>query len=689
MKYRDIINISLIITTLALGPYAMAADDEGKESKESKKQTSAQQIEPMTVVDKPVSLRQDLEPDSITNMYRVEKSAQFGTEVFTEEDIKNLQPSDFFDLLDNATGINVTYQGRKQPFFVSQRGGGRFTYIIDGAVLPSSINRILYKFPVSAIEEMQVVRGSTALTLGPSIPIGSSGSGAGVNTGYIIIRTKQPKETQAVLTGSVEKSVGGHDPATSESLYAGYRSDKKPGINWYAGAFGGAIDRPSQELWFDGRRSGSGMANMGFTAGKFNMNIMAYKDSGDFEMQRGVKDDGSIDTAMWYYDPLKSEVFSSDMGMQWTPNQTTLLNFFKTKFEQGEHNGSFTSSSMRESTYEEETKGMGIRHNAIFGNTLLQAGGQISNSTGVSMGSKWSSYDTTVTGWSASVEHSFMDGDLTVNAGYRQDEKHIDESGSTDVNENVDMAPSKVYAVGAAWQLTDTYTFNGRYYKSKQGTVGDFDMRLEDDATPHPERQERIEITIAADYAPCFRPALTWFDIDTKNEKSTSSSTYEIDGATYYYYTESDDLRRGLELMIKGNIIKNTTYKISWTRILDNESVSDGVVTDSNGVKNPENLYSFTLGHKWNEYRANFSVRKVDEWTTGGRGGSGTIVKNGLGDYVRYDANIKRDFEFDKFLLATTLFGRNLTNENYSTRYVTGYYYDRGRTIGLELSFTY
>jgi iron complex outermembrane receptor protein len=689
LRYRNLINISLVLTSLFLSPYALAGDDEAKEDKTSKKQTTqAHQVEPMTVVDKPISIRQDLDPSSITNMYRIEKSAQFGTEVFTEEDIKNLQPSNFFDLIENAVGINVTYQGRKQPFFVSQRGGGNFTYIIDGAVLPSSINRILYKFPVSAIEEMQVVRGSTSLSLGPSIPIGSSNSGSGINTGYIIIRTKQPKKTETILSGSIEKSVGDQPTATSESLYLGTRHEWESGANAYGGAFGALSERPSKTLWFDGRKSKGGMVNMGLNMGKFNINTMAYKDSGDFEMQRGVTFEGTIDNAKWYYDPLKSEVFSTDMSVQWTANQTTIINLFQTKFEQLEHNGSFINSTMRESTYDEETKGMGIRHNAIFGNTLFQAGGQISKSNGVSAGSKWSSYDTKVTGFSASLEQKFYDGNLTLDAGYRQDKKHIDESGSEDVNEDLDMAPSKVYALGAFWRMTGTYTMNGRYYKGKQGTVGDFDMRLEGDATPHPEDQERIELSVSAEYASYFRPSLTWYDIDIKNKKSSTSNTYDLNGSTYYYYSESDELRRGIEVMIEGTVLKNTTYKASWTRTLDNESKSAGITTDSIGKSNPEDLYTFALTHKWDQYKANVSIRKVDEWQNSSSP-MGTAQYGGLGGYTRIDANISRDFAFNNIVLNTTLFGRNIGNEHYSTRYVTGYYPDRGRTIGIELSFIY
>lgn len=43
----------------------------------------------------------------------------------------------------------------------------------------------------------------------------------------------------------------------------------------------------------------------------------------------------------------------------------------------------------------------------------------------------------------------------------------------------------------------------------------------------------------------------------------------------------------------------------------------------------------------------------------------------------------------NKLLLTVTLFGRNLLDENYSTRYVTGFYPDRGRTYGMEISLGY
>ncbi len=671
-----------------MGSYAIATAEEPEKS-----QTSPWQLEPITVYDEHISQREDLKPDSPTNLYRVETSAQFGTEVFTQQDIQNLQPRDVNDLIDKAAGMNVTYQGRKNPFFIEDRGGGSFTYIIDGAVLPPSNNRILYKLPLASIEELQIVRGATSLTLGPTIPIGASASGSGLNTGFIIIRTKQPQKTQAVLTGSIEKPINNLPAATKESFYAGTRVEANSDVSGYIGGMVEKMNRPSNDDWFDAQNSNSGMANAGFKLGKFNLNFMGYTDTGSFDMQRGVTTTGALDNSKWYYEPLRTTVYSCDMGMQWSSNQTTLLNLFETEYDQTEHDESFANTTKTITEYTEKTCGAGLRHNARFGNTLFQAGGQMSNSRGFgpNTSNSYNKFDTTVMGWSGSVEQKFFDGHLVFDGGYRQDIKHIDNSSTSaaknGADNNVDSAPANVFAFGSHWKITDTYALNGRYFHGDQGTVGDFDMRAQT-GTLHPEKQERIEVGLEADYAPYFKPALTWFNIDDKNAKSATTNTYTLNGATYYFYTEADTIRRGLELMISGTILKNTTYKASWTHLIDNESTTNGVTTDALGVSEPDNLYSLLLGHQWNAYRANLSIKKVDKWTDTSSP-LGLSQTGGLGNYTRIDANIQRDFKLKDLLLTVTLFGRNLADEHYSTRYVTGFYPDRGCSFGTEISLAY
>jgi iron complex outermembrane receptor protein len=684
--------VPLILNT----SYAMSAET-GDDDKET--ETEVQELAPLTVTGSKRSTRPDLQPDSLTNPYRTEASTEFATEVFTREDIKNFKPKDLNDLIDKAAGIDITYQGRKYPYIIRQRGGGSFTYIIDGAVLPPSVNRILYKFPVASIEELKVVRGATSLTLGPTIPIGASSSGSGINTGFIIIRTRQPEKTEGTLRTSIEKAVGGHPVGYSADLYAGTRMKNEAGTQAYVGVLGSKMDRSSQDTWFDGQESYGGMANAGFTTGKFSLNMMVYQDTGRFEMQRGVLKDGSLDDAKWYYDPLKVRVLSTDGSLQWTPNQVTLFNVFKTDYEQHEHNGYFDSTTVTEKeAYNEDTSGFGLRHNARFGGTLVQAGIQVSNSTGYgpNLSKGYNRYDTTVTGFSASVEQSLFKNTLILDLGGRWDEKHIDNSSSArtenqasdDANNDVDMAPAKVIALGAHWKVTDRITLDGRYFYGDQGTSGDFDLRLEDDAAPQAEKQERIEIGLGIKIASFFNPTWTWFNIDTENEKSATSDTYETDTGTYYYYTESDTLRQGVELAVQGNICQNTFYKASWTYMLKNESTSDGITTDEIGLYSPENIFGLTLTHHWNAYRFNLSVKQVDEWTST-RSARRDVSTGGLGGYTRVDANISRDFTLGNMLMNVAVFGRNLGDENYATRYVTGYYPDRGRTLGMEVSFSF
>lgn len=662
-----------------------------------------QQLKPIVVEGQSEAQREDLKADSTTNLYRVETSARFGTEVFTEKDIKALHPDNVFDLLDKAAGINLVYQGRRSPYMVEERGGGTFTYIIDGAVLPPSSNRILYKFPVAAIEEMQIVRGATSLTLGPSIPIGASNSGSGLNTGFVIIRTKQPKKTEGTLTASAEKAIGGHPVETNESLYTGTRfgengkAGEESQVKGYLAGLAAKMDRPSQDTWYDGRSSESGMGNAGLTFGKFNLNMMVYKDSGTFEMQRGISTTGALQNDKWWYDPLETTLYSSDMAMQWSPNQTTLVNIFKTLYDQSEHNGSFTSSVTTMREYSEDSSGFGLRHNARFGDTLLQAGWQVADTSGFgpNLSSAYNRFDTSISGWSGSVEQKLVNDKLVLDGGYRQDTKHIDyastQAKADKANNDVDMDPARVVALGSRWQITDMFAFSGRYYNGDQGTSGDFEMRpLPKTGTLQPERQERIELGIEADIRPWFQPSLTWFDIDANNVKTASTTTYVANGATYYYYTQSDELRRGLELLLKGTIAKKTTYKMSWTHMLDGETTSNGVTADALGATTPENLLGLTLSHVWDPYRFNLSMKQVDKWTTTNASGPGIVTSvTGIGDYTRVDANVQRDFQLGDTMLTATLFGRNLTDDNYSSRYVTGYYEDRGRTIGLELSWAF
>ena len=641
-----------------------------------------------TVVVSAPGVRSDLATDSIANPFRVETSGRFGTEVMTREDIEALAPKDVVDLLDKAVGMNLGYQGRRSPFFFEERGGSNLTFILDGAVLPTSANRILQKLPLAAIEQVEILRGSTSLAVGPTIPIGSANSGSGVNTGFVVIRTRQPKATEGEVSAYYEKA-DGQPTGSGESAYAGTRlgGDHASG---YVGAVLAGGDRPSKPEWFDGQDSEAGMATGGIAIGRFSANLLAYKDRGRFEMQRGVTFAGALDASKWYYEPLESTVLSSNMSMAWSDSQVTLLNLFATKYQQTEHNESFANATASMRYFVEKTRGFSLRHNARFGDTLLQAGFQHTGSEGFgpNTNTPFNDWRTSVEGWSTAVEQKLLGGRLVVDGGYRQDVKHIDHSATAAnalaANNDVDLAPARTFTLGARWQVAEGYFLNGRYFDGREGTAGDFDIRTQGNLPLHAATQKRWEVALEANVAHFLRPTLTWFDVDGRNQKSATNATYVVGGETYYYYTESDVRRQGLELLVKGEFGPRTAYQVSWTHLLTNETTSAGTTSDALGLSSPEDLYTARLTHAWGDYRFNASYKRVGAWTqsTSPMG----VVTADLGDYDRFDANVMRDLLIGGHRMTVELYGRNLGNVHYATRYTTGYYYDRGRTIGVQLT---
>lgn len=640
--------------------------------------------------------RPDLEPDNLVNPSRVEATGRFGTEIFTRGDIEALAPKDVLDLLDKAVGMNLTYHGRKHPFFLEERGGGNLTYILDGAILPASSDRMLHKIPLAAIEQIEIVRGSTSLALGPIIPIGSSISGSGINTGFVVIRTRQPKGTEAEISAFVEKS-DLNPSANGQSLYAGTQFGTQEGVKGHVAGALSRRDAPSKDTRFDGQDAEAQMVVGGFSIGRFSFGVTAYQDKGRFEMQRGVTTAGALDNSKWYYDPLKTQVFAGNASLAWTPDQVTLLSVFDTKYQHTEYDESFDPKvAWKPSTYaEDKSSGWNARHSARFGGTLIQLGALSTKSEGYGPNTnnqnRWQSL---VGSWSLSVEQSLFADRFILDAGYRRDRKHIDylaissAPGAKTGNNDTNLAPARTLALGARWKLNDIYVLSGRYFDGDEGTSGSFDLRTQNGSPLHAESQKRKEIAFEANVLPYLRPTITWFDVKGKNQKTATNNTYVVNGQTYYYYTEGDVHRRGIEILLKGDIAPRTSYSVGLTRLSLNDTTSAGITTDNIGLNQPRNSLTGRISHAWGDWRGNLSVRKVDRWTQS-ISAMGTVNNVHLGDYTRVDANIAKDFRFEGHGATVEIYGRNLGNSHYATRYTTGYYYDPGRVIGIQATLRY
>jgi len=453
-------------------------------------------LDPVKIVSD--KLPEEMRPDSPRNPYRVEKTGQFGVEIFTQEDIQNLAPKDVFDLLTKAAGIDVTYQGRKSPFFVNERGGGNVTFIIDDAILPTTSNRILQNIPLGAIEEIQIVRGSTALAIGPSIPIGSSASGSGISSAFVIIRTKRPSETQAIVSTFAEQSPS-EPVANGQSAYLAKTFGKPKGDHAYVALSLSRMARPSNDQTFDAENGRSIMGSGGFSLGKLSANGMVYVDSGKFDMQRGVTVTGALDPSEWYYDPIKTSVISADATYAWTAHQTTIVQFFDTKYNQHEIDASFANATVTTRDFRERNGGFSLRHNEQFGGTLVQLDHQVTSDEGFgpNLSNNYNNWKTRVSGWSASVEQSLWKNAVTIDAGFRRDQKHIDYSATRatalSADSNTDLAPAIIYTGGARWRISPKFALNARYFHSNEGTTSNFGLTALAGVTLLPEKQDWVE----------------------------------------------------------------------------------------------------------------------------------------------------------------------------------------------------
>ena len=647
-------------------------------------------------VSRKVPVRKELQAQSLENPYRVEASAEPGVETMTREDIAALAPKDVIDLLDKASGLNVTYQGRRSPFFVDERGGGNMTYILDGAVLPTQCNRILQSIPVEAIEEVKIVRGSTSLTLGPSIPLASSSplgptaSGSGINTGFVIIRTRRPQATELRAASYAEKSVS-QPAAGGISAYGGSAyEDTANGSGVFIAGTVAHDDMPSKDSWYDGRNSDAYLLTGGFHYGKFAWAGNGYLSRARFEMQRGVTLSGALDNAKWAYDPLTTAVLSSNGTMAWSPDQVTLLDLYYTKYEQNEIDASFANSVVSTRYYSEKTGGANLRHSLRLGSTLIQVGGQYSwgRGFGPNTNQVYNNWEVEVYCFSGSVEQKLWKDQITLDAGYRQDAKHIDRSANKAsllaVDSDVTLSPSHVVTAGASWN-PGFLNLSARGFGGYEGTSGDFDLATKNGTKLHSEKQGRVEVSLEGTVLPYAKPMATWFLVDIENQKAASSDTYSVDGETYYYYTETSSIRQGLEFQLNGDLGQILSYGICWTHLLVNETDSSGNTTDNIGTSYPEDMVTGRISARWHGWQANFTAKEVGAWNTS-VSAMGKAANVALGDYLRLDANLAKDFRMGKSYFTAELYGRNLLNDHYSTRYTTGYYKDRGLTVGTRLS---
>jgi len=355
-----IVSVSfLVISSLCLTPVPSFGDE------------APVTLPTITVSIGPDSARPDLDPNNTANFARVAPSSRPHTETFSRDEIEQLQPSNVYDLLSHATGLVATYQGRKLAYTIMMRGDSNYAFVIDGAYVPTATaGRILQTLPVSAIEQVDVVRDSTALTLGPLVEL-SSASGA-LNSGFIVIRTHSPSKTEAEVRGSVES----YGTVTSSGYAAVVSNSEQDTLHGFVSGFVShrrSDGPPGYNTWDN---STTGLLKLGLTYGGYETNFTAFQDTARYGFERGIpgQSTDSLATQRWSYAPISTTLLTSNSFFRWDAHNSTLVSLSYNAVSAKNVQGSFGSDTVALNEDRTYTVNANLRHNFEFDKTLLQIG---------------------------------------------------------------------------------------------------------------------------------------------------------------------------------------------------------------------------------------------------------------------------------------------------------------------------
>ncbi|PPQ35248.1 hypothetical protein CH337_20670 [Rhodoblastus acidophilus] len=642
--------------------------------------------------------RPDLAPDSPANISRVAPSSRPHVETFTKQDIEALHPSDPFDLLKHATGVVVTFQGRKLPYNLLIRGDSNFGFIIDGAYVTSAAaGRMLQTLPIQAIEQMKIVRDPTALTLGPLVDFGSP-SGA-LNSGFIVINTHNPAKTEGEFYSAGE-SFG----TFRGGLYGGTTfALGDNGVKGFASGYvnGRRSDGPTD--WNASSHDVSALLKGGIETGVAQSQFTFFYDSDNFDFQRATagQNSASLVAQRWSYAPIDTTLITSQTTFTWDPHNTTVLIGAYQGAKASNVQASYANATVTTTPDASDTAQVHLRHSFNYWDTLAQLGLQYvwwNTPTGELFYSGYARREETLSGY-ANIERKFFDDRLDLDASIRFDDHTIDKGidlynqGAGSGGGGINAAKYKYfydrtlplatnYAFGAAYKILPQLVSGLRYSHTEQGGLTNVLS-----ATGKPlsgESQNKFEASLAAPVQDWLRPTATYFYTHIGNDK-TPTSYKAVNGYQTALWTQSDTLRQGFELAGEGDLppwaLGALSYRSSWTHLMQ---LASSVASTNYSNLIPHDQASFTLTNTWNAFSASASLIYVSKFLSNFNAADGKYHE--VGNFVTADINLGYKFHLQDYDAKLTLYGRNIADRRYQMIYG---YYNWGAVYGAEVKVAF
>jgi iron complex outermembrane receptor protein len=619
--------------------------------------------------------------EPVASPYAVPESSKLQTEVYTREDIEAINPETVWDVIKQAPGMEVTFQGRQHMDFANMRGGS-YGIILDGVYITQA-DRLLASLPVDSIESVTIIRDATVLTLGPLSNFGSSNGSP--NHGFIVIKTRRSSKPEVGLVGAY-----GSFNTHRENLSAG---EKRGNFDYRLSYENKGTDGKSG--WNMASRNDSLLFRGGFTSSFLNADLLWYKSWGMREMEWGLvlipttlKDGtqdwskvGTLSESTMNMNKLNSDLVALNVEIPWSKTQTTTVQY------------AFNYLGIQVTEKDQNSSGhnVSLRHTANWGDNILKLGGQFLSydSPGVAPTNKRD--DEQMYGAFITDEYHLFNNRLSVDAGFRMDKKHYDSSPVTGQDFSMWAKETYAYTIGTALKLTSLLTLTGRYsYTENPPSTG---YQISPDGSPLPsERQSRYELGVLAAVHPAFTPWATLYYYDTQNEKVSAKGTDPFTGqknvSSYIdpntgeeidFVTTAAVATKGFETGISGEFLKYFNYRIQYTYI-----------TTNNDTKNEDISHHFIsalLGARYKNLFANMNIRYVGPKSRSSSPAG--VFYYELGDYTKVDLNMGYQGKIFDRNTRITVYTRNLLNDYYATRYVTGAYRDPGFQCGVELAFSF
>lgn len=624
-------------------------------------------------------------PDS---PYSTTESSQLQTEVITREEIEAIHPETAWDILEQVPGVEVTYQGRQHLNFSNVRGTGNFGIILDGVYI-TQVDRVLASLPVDAIESVTVVRDATALTLGPLTNFGS-GTGAS-NQGFIVIKTKRAAKLEGGFIGNY-----GSFNAEKYTLSQGTK------IGGFDYRLSGTYDNnPGKDGWNMQTRKTSILFRGGYTGSSFEADVLFFWGHGKRNMEWGQiliptlnKSTGTYDWSkvgtlskspfnMTRLDPV---MFALNMSKHWSSSQTTVFNFAYNDI------GVVVDTKTTGHSAPQNTYGttLSLRHVITSQNNTLKVGAQKLTylSPGAQAGSSSAGADEEMNSLYLEDEYKMLGGRLTLDAGARADRKTYKHGVSSFTSAEVDAKVSPAYTFGFSYKPFSIITLTGRFAYT-ENSKGSYQVSPTHSPLPG-EKRKKYEVGLLANVHSAFNPSVTAYRYYTKdqavsttgldpNSTSTTPVSSYIDpntGEEIDFVTTSDVVTHGLEGSVSGQIARPLSYRLMWSY-----ATTDNPTTNASMSRH---LASGSLRYKQGAFGANVSAHYAGPKNRSSSPAG--VFYYELGDYTRVDANVEYGFKVRGRDAKVTLYGRNIGDTHYATRYVTGAYRDPGATYGVQLA---